>query len=46
MTYVLVPQGDGYIAHTNVNIDSMSLPDEAEVYDDRGDFEDRLTDFD
>lgn len=45
MRFVLISRGDGYVAHTNVDPDSMNLPDEAEIYDNREEFEDRLSDF-
>ena len=46
MSYVLIPRGDGYISHSNVDPESMTLPEDAEFYDDREDFEERLDDFD
>ena len=44
--FVLIPRGDGYISHYNVESDDINLPDDAEVYDDREEFEDRLDEFD
>ena len=46
MNYVVIPRGDGYSAHENVDAEIMNLPDDAEIYDDRDEFEDRLSEFD
>ena len=46
MSYVIIPRGDGYISHVNADTDNLNLSDDAEVYDDRDEFESRLSDFD
>ena len=43
MTHVVIPIGDGYISHDNVDADSMNLPDDAEFYEDDDEFKDRLS---
>ena len=43
--YVIIPRGEGYIAHSSVDSQAMNLPDDAEIYDDRDEFDDRLSDF-
>ena len=45
MSYILIPRGDGYISHSNVDPDKINLPDDAEIYDGREAFEGRLEDF-
>ena len=45
MSHVLIPKGEGYITHTNVDPELVNVPDNAEIYDDREVFEDRLADF-
>ena len=46
MTYfVVIPRGDGVITHRNVDVESISLPNDAEIYESRESFEDRLSDF-
>ena len=41
MSHIII-LGDGIITHTNVDPEQMNLPDDAEVYDDREQFEERL----
>ena len=43
--YILVPMGDGYRSHEEVEDPSVyNLPDEAEIYDSREAFESALAD--
>ena len=46
MKYILIPRGDGYITHSNVDPETMSLPNDVEVYDTYDEFQDRLSDLD
>ena len=43
--FVVIPRGNGYISHSNVDVDEFDLADDAEIYDDRDKFEDRISDF-
>ena len=43
--FVIIPKNDGFISHSNIDVGIMNLPENAEVYDSREDFEDRLNDF-
>jgi len=45
MSYVIIPRGDGYISHKNLDPEEMTLSGDAEIYEDREKFEDRLEDF-
>jgi len=45
MSWVVIPKGNGAITHENVDPTSMTLPDDAEVYDDRESFNKRIEDF-
>lgn len=38
---IIIGQNGGYQTHTG-NIDNLDLPEGAEIYEDRGDFERRL----
>ena len=40
--FVIIQQGSGIITHSEVDISTINLPDEAEVYDDCEAFERRL----
>ena len=45
MSHVIIPKGDGYICHMNVDIEKINLSDDAEVYETRSEFDERLSDF-
>ena len=45
MKFVVIPTGDGYQAHENIDPEKWNLSDNAEIYDDREAFETRLSDF-
>ena len=41
--FVVIPRGDGFISHQNVDVDGLNLPANAEIYDDKREFEARLS---
>ena len=43
MKYAIIPRGDGYISHRGIDTDSVVLPDSAEIYTDRENFQERLS---
>ena len=45
MRYILIPAEDGYRAHINVDPDGMNLPEDAEMFDSREEFDERREDF-
>ena len=44
--YIIIPRGDGVVTHTKVDSDMMNLSDDAEIYEDRDEFKERLSEFD
>jgi hypothetical protein len=46
MSFIIIPRGVGCVTHKNIDVDKINLPNDAEVYDDRDAFKDRLSDFD
>ena len=45
MSYILIPRGNGVKTHRNVNSENINIPDDAEIYEDKDEFEGRLSDF-
>jgi len=44
MSYVIISKSDGgVISHKNIDIDTVNLPSDADIYDDESDFESRLS---
>ena len=46
MSFVIIPRGEGVVTHSEVDVNMMILPEDAEIYEDRDEFENRLDDFD
>ena len=44
--FVVIPRGDGYIGHENVDPEQINLPGDAEIYEDRDGYAARVADFD
>ena len=42
MSWIIIPKGDGHITHENADPENISLPDTAEIYDDKNEFDERL----
>ena len=43
--FVVIPRGNGLITHKNVDPKEMNIPEEAEIFEDRDAFDDRLSEF-
>ena len=44
MSYIIIQNGEGIVTHANVDKSNITVPDDAEVFDNIEDFDSRLSD--